>query len=128
MLCIPNKLTWEVKKMRRHELTQTQWKKIKNLLPAEKKPHAGRPAKDNRAMLHAMIYWLNTGIAWRDLPERFGPWQSVYTRMRRWNDKGIWNQVVEELVKLDIIDRPTIVWNNTPIKNYSEEEQVKTPY
>lgn len=91
--------------MRKHELTQTQWKKIKGLLPAEKKPHAGRPAKDNRAMLHAMIYWLNTGVAWRDLPERFGPWQSVYTRLRRWSDKGVWTPVLNELIKLNIVEQ-----------------------
>lgn len=63
--------------MRRHELSETQWNRIKDLLPPERKPQGGRPAKSNREMLNAMVYWLNTGIPWRDLPERFGPWQSV---------------------------------------------------
>ena len=114
--------------MRRHELTQTQWKKIKDLLPAEKKPHAGRPAKDNRAMLHAMIYWLNTGIAWRDLPERFGPWQSVYTRLRRWNDKGVWSQVLDELVKLDTVDSPAEALRTAPRSHAETDERFKVPY
>lgn len=63
--------------MRRHELSETQWNRIKDLLPAERKPQGGRPAKSNRKMLNAMVYWLNTSIPWRDLPERFEPWQSV---------------------------------------------------
>ena len=47
------------------------------MLPPERKPQGDRPGKSNREMLNAMVYWLNTGIPWRDLPERFGPWQSV---------------------------------------------------
>ncbi|WP_367575838.1 transposase [Acutalibacter intestini] len=35
------------------------------------------------------LYWLNTGIPWRDLPERYGPWKSVYTRFRRWSQQGV---------------------------------------
>jgi transposase len=68
--------------MRRHELTEEQSNRIKELLPQEKKPQGGRPAKDNQQMLNGIIYWLNTGIPWRDLPERFGPWSSVYNRFR----------------------------------------------
>ena len=69
--------------MRRHELTETQWNKIKELLPPERKAQGGRPAKDNRLMVHAMLYWLNTGIAWRDLPERYGHLRHGCVRMFR---------------------------------------------
>ena len=62
--------------MRRHELSNEQWEKIKDLLPPERKPQGGRPAKNSRIMMNGIIYWLNTGVAWRDLPERFGSWQS----------------------------------------------------
>ncbi len=107
--------------MKKHELTQTQWNKIKSALPAEKKPHAGRPAKDNKLMLHAMLYWLNTGIALRDLPERFGPWQSVYTRFRRWTDKGIWDKVLAEMVKHNIIDQESFVFYTTNSKTQQQD-------
>ena len=42
----------------------------------ERKPQGGRPAKGNREMRNAMVYWLNTGVPWRDLLKRFGSWQS----------------------------------------------------
>ena len=53
--------------MRRHEISESQWNRIKDLLPPERKPHGGRPAKSNREMLNAILYWLNAGIPWRDL-------------------------------------------------------------
>jgi len=58
--------------MRRHELSEEQRNRIKEMLLPEKKKGVGRPAKDNRVMLNGIIYWLNTGIRWRDLPERLG--------------------------------------------------------
>ena len=61
--------------MRRHELSNEQWEKIKDLLPPERNPQGGCPVKNNRIMMNSIIYWLNTGVAWRDLPERFEPWQ-----------------------------------------------------
>ena len=56
--------------MKRHELKEEQWNRIKDMLPPERKPQGGRPGKSNREMLNAMIYWLNTGIPCRDLLER----------------------------------------------------------
>ena len=50
-------------------------KEIKDVLPSERKPQGGRPAKNNRIMMNGIIYWLNTGVALRDLPERFEPKQ-----------------------------------------------------
>ena len=61
-------------------MTEEQWKKVKDLLPPEKPKHGGRPGKDNWMMLNGILYWLNTGIPWRDRPERYSPWKSVYTR------------------------------------------------
>ena len=87
--------------MRRHELTDSQYNRIEHLLPAKNKgkgSKGGRPAKDNRTMLNAMLFWLNTGIAWCDLPERFGPYQSVYTRFRRWSEQGVWDRILSALI------------------------------
>jgi len=50
----------------------------------------GRPPKDDRLMFEAMVFLLRTGIPWRDLPARYGPWNSVYTRWRRWCQRGLW--------------------------------------
>jgi len=102
--------------MKRHELTEGQWERIKGLLPAERKPQGGRPAKDNRVMLNGIIYWLVTGVPWRDLPERFGPWQSVYGRFRTWTLQGVWERVMVALIAGDIVDESTFMLDSTTIK------------
>jgi transposase len=48
-------------------------------------------------MVMAMWYVLRTGVPWRDLPERFGPWSSVYTRFRRWCRGGLWARLFRRL-------------------------------
>lgn len=63
-----------------------------------------------------MIYWLNTGIPWRDLPERFGPWQSVYSRFRAWTKAGVWENVLTNLIQQDIVDETTLMLDSTTIK------------
>jgi putative transposase len=50
-------------------------------------------------MVEGMVWILRTGAPWRDLPKRFGPWQSVYTRFRRWTRQGIWARVLERLAE-----------------------------
>ena len=102
--------------MRRHELSEAQWNRIKDLPPPERKPQGGRPTKNNREMLNAMVYLLNTGIPWRDLPERFGPWQSAYSRCRAWTKAGVWENVLAHLIQQDIIDETTLMLDNTSIK------------
>ena len=102
--------------MRRHELSETQWNRIKDLLPPERKPQGGCPTKSNRVMLNAMVYWLNTSIPWRDLPERFGPWQSVYSRFRAWTKVGVWEKVLANLIQQDIIDETTPMLDRASIK------------
>src|SRR6059058_3923985 len=52
---------------------------------------------DDRTMLEAMIYVLRTGIPWRDLPERYGKWSTVYSRWRRWGESGLWTSLLDAL-------------------------------
>ena len=89
---------------------------MKDLLPPEKPVHGGRPRKDNRVMFNGVLYWLNTGIPWRDLPERYGSWKSVYTRFRRWSLQGVWEHVLEELITQDIVDESTLMLDSTTVK------------
>ena len=107
---------WYNVNMKRHELSEEQWDRIKDKLPPERKPQGGRPAKDNRAMLNGIIYWLNTGVPWEDLPERFGPWKSVYTRFSRWSKIGVFEQVLAALIAEDIVDETTLMLDSTIIK------------
>ena len=76
-------------------------------------------------MLNAMVYWLNTGIPWRDLPERFGPWQSVYSRFRAWTKAGVWENVLANLIQQDILDETTLMLDSTSIKVHKHASGVK---
>ncbi len=82
--------------VRRHELTDAQWERLRPLLPPQR-PETGRPAKDHRAIVNARLWRLKTGVPWRDLPERYGPWQTAYARFRRWQRAGVWDRVLREL-------------------------------
>ena len=61
---------------RRKELMDQQWEKIAPLLSPQKSPR-GRPAKDHRSVVNAILWVVRIGVPWRDLPERYGPWQTA---------------------------------------------------
>ena len=81
--------------MKRHELSDQQWDAIKELLPAPKE--RGRKPADPRLMLNGMLWIVRTGAPWRDLPECFGNWLSVWKRFRRWALKGVFEAIFKEL-------------------------------
>jgi transposase len=87
--------------MHRHELTDEQWSAVRPLLP-RRTAKTGRPPKAPRLMLNGIFWALCTGAPWRDLPERFGPWQTVYDHFRNWRKAGVFAAVLEALqIKLD---------------------------
>jgi len=81
---------------RRHELTDDQWTTLEPLLPPQR-PRTGRPAKDHRTVLNGILWILRTGAPWRDLPDRYGTWQTVYSRFRRWQQVGAWDRILRAL-------------------------------
>ena len=78
--------------MRRHELSDEEWNHIKDILPAPK--YRGRPPSDTRMVLNGMLWIMRTGAPWRDVPEWFGPWETVYDRFNRWSKDGTLDRVV----------------------------------
>ena len=58
------------------------------MLPPEETGKRGRPRKDDRTMLNGMLWIVRSGAQWRELPEAYGPWQSVYARFAKWRDDG----------------------------------------
>ena len=82
--------------LKRHEINDNDWVRIEGTIPPEN-TGKGRPSKSNRTMLNGMIYRAKTGIPWRDLPERYGPWETVYSRFRLWSKNGVFQKVFESL-------------------------------
>jgi transposase len=80
--------------MHRHALDEQQWKRLEKVLPKRKR---GPAPKNQRLFVEAVIYRARTGIAWRDLPERFGSWKSVYNKFSRWSALGAWDQIYKAL-------------------------------
>lgn len=78
--------------IKRHEISDENWERIKNLLPRENKGK-GHPSKSNRMMLNGMLWIAKTGTAWRDLPERFGSWKTVYSRFRLWSQNEVFQTI-----------------------------------
>ena len=78
--------------MRRHELTDRQYDKIKDFLPGREET-VGVTAQDNRLFVNAVIWIFKTGAPWRDLPERFGKWSSIHKRFTRWSKSGVFDKI-----------------------------------
>ena len=86
---------------RRYELTDAQWQQIESLLPG-REGNPGGHAEDNRLFVNAVIWMTRTGAPWRDLPECFGHWNSVFQRFNRWAKSSVWQQVFEVLRDPDL--------------------------
>ena len=87
--------------MARHQLTDEQWDAVEPLIP-RKEARTGRPPEDRREMLDGILWVLRTGAPWRDLPERFGPWQTVYDYFSAWRRTGVFDGILEALqIRLD---------------------------
>ena len=95
--------------MTRHDLTDEQWALVEPLLPPQK-PRTGRPARNHREVLNGILWIARTGAPWRDLPERYGAWQTVYSRLRHWSREGIWQRVFEALLA-EAQRRQDLDWN-----------------
>lgn len=81
---------------RRYALRDDQWARIEHLLPG-RAGYVGGTAADNRLFVDAVLYRFRAGIAWRDLPERFGLGKSVHQRFGRWARGGVWERVFTAL-------------------------------
>lgn len=81
--------------MLRHRLTDDHWEAIEDLFP--KRAATGRPPRNSREMLDAILWILHTGSPWRDLPEEFGPWQTVWDHFDKWNASGLLDSILNRL-------------------------------
>ena len=85
----------------RHSIRDEDWDRIQDLLPG-REGLPGVTTRDNRLLIDAVLWIVKTGAPWRDPPERFGPWNSVWRRFDRWARKGVWRKVFEQLQGPDL--------------------------
>jgi transposase len=80
----------------RHAITDAEWDRVGGLFPT-----AG-PRNDARLFVDAVLYVARTGIPWRDLPARFGNWNTAWRRFDRWSRAGVWQKVFDALQDPDL--------------------------
>lgn len=108
----------------RGDLTDEEWALIGGLLPAER-GRWSRPSQDNRRFLNGMLYVLRVGCPWRDMHERYGKWNSVYVRFRRWAEQGVWDALLETLVELGLTDDWQHMIDSTTVRAHSQAAGAK---
>ena len=91
------RLDWAVDedRLKRHDLTDAEWVRLAPLLPAH--PRQGHRWNDHRLVIDGVFHRVRAGCPWRDLPDRFGNWKTVYNRHRRWSADGTWETILDAL-------------------------------
>jgi transposase len=85
----------------RGDLSEAEWRVLKGLLPIDPPNRGrGRRPEDNRAIINGILWRLRTGAPWRDVPEKYGKWNSIYRRFRRWSEAGVWESVAVTLAEI----------------------------
>lgn len=110
--------------MVRGDLTEQEWVIIEGLLPSER-GRKSRPALDNRRYVNGMLHVLRVGCPWRDMYEHYGKWNSVYVRLRRWAEQGVWDALLETLVELGLTENWQHMIDSTTIRGHSQAAGAK---
>src|ERR1041384_2761621 len=99
--------------MARYDLSEAEWRIVEALLP----PHGlGKARVDDRQVVNGIFYQLRSGSPWADLPERYGPYTTVYNRFNRWRKAGVWDKLMDAIIaayevkgqKLQMIDSTSV--------------------
>lgn len=81
--------------MGRGDLTDAEWERLRPFLPVSNN-RCGR-WRDHQQVIDGILHRVRTGVHWRDLPERFGPWKTVYERHRQWSADGTWEHLLRQV-------------------------------
>ena len=96
--------------MARGDLSNEKWGKIERLLPPEQSGKKGHPYLPHRQIINGILWRIRTGIPWRDIPERYGPYQTCYDRFVRFRKRGIWQNILE-LLQSDQDEKGQLDWD-----------------
>ena len=96
--------------MTRHQLTDQEWNCIADVFPAPAK--TGRPPRDQRTIVDAILWIVRTGSPWRDLPEEYQPWGTVWDLFDKWNSDGTLDEILRRLraMRLDAGEIDEELW------------------
>ena len=106
--------------MARSDMRDFEWDFIKKLLPNKSR---GVKRVDDRRVISGILYALRTGIPWRDMPEQYGPWSTIYNRFNRWSKAGIWDKIFEAIVDSHNVD--TVMVDSTSIRAHPSAAKLK---
>ncbi|MGW1501188.1 IS5 family transposase [Streptomyces mirabilis] len=102
--------------MRRGELTGDEWARLVPHLP--KSGRRGGRWCDHRTVINGILFRIRTGVPWRDLPERFGNWKTIYERHRRWSADGTWDRILQS-IQADADAHGRIDWSMVSVDSTS---------
>jgi transposase len=88
-------------RLSRGDLTEAEWRILKGLLPIEPENRGrGRRPEPNRSIINRILLRLRCGAPWRDVPPKYGSWNTIYRWFRRWSEAGIWEIVAVTLAEV----------------------------
>ena len=108
------------KSMARSDMRDFEWDFIKKLLPNKSR---GVKRVDDRRVINGILYALRTGIPWRDMPEQYGPWSTIYNRFNRWSKAGIWDMIFEAIVDSHNVN--TVMVDSTSVRAHPTAAKLK---
>jgi len=110
-----NSVFWlELNKMARLRMNDNQWQRIQPMVP-DGKP-GGRPPLDRRNIVDGILWILRTGAPWRDVPEEFGKWQSIWRLFDQWNSDGTLDKILQNLQEEIVINKALWCIDGTVIR------------
>lgn len=87
--------------MIRGDLSEAEWRILKGLLPIELESRGrGRQPEQNRSIINGILWRLRCGAPWRDVPPKYGNWNTIYRRFRRWSEAGVWETAAVTLAEV----------------------------
>jgi transposase len=106
--------------MMRGDVTDDEWAIISALLPRQNGVGAAVRPTTIGVFLNGMLHVLRVGCPWRDMHERYGKWNSVYVRFRRWAEQGVWDATLETLIDLEVTDDWQNMIDRTTVRGHSQ--------
>ena len=76
-------------------ISEDAWQQLASLFPKERQRRRGRPWRSHRQILEGIFWALNSNEPWRQMPEKYGPWQTIYDRWTRWSKDGTMDRILE---------------------------------